>query len=229
MGRLGIRHGAIAFVVLSGLLEPRRAEAGFDLSYDPLFVQGFVADQVVSFDDLTPGAVLETGDPVAPGVTFGGVPGNVVERAIVVDEGGGDLALRSVDVGSEAAPQQSRVAFSFASGVLGVGAVASMTAGNSTTTFPLCEIYDGTLDMLNFISVGGPVASFFGWIGDETSRPIRFVSYGYVAQQPETPFGVDDLAILHAPEPGVSALAVAALLALARSASASARRARRTP
>lgn len=204
-------RGCLLFGLIGALAAPP-ARADYDLSYDSLYSQTFTADQIVSFDDLVPGTVLEMGDPVAPGVTFGGVSGAVVEQALVVDAGGGDLELRSMNVG---APQQSRIAFQFASDVVGVGAVVSMTAGNSSTTFPLCEILDAVPQSLAFISVGGSVDSFFGWLGDETSRPTRFVDYEYAGSSPEASFGLDDLAILYVPEPASTAQAAAALAALA--------------
>lgn len=67
----------------------------------PIFDLTFTPDRVITFDNLTPGTILEPGDTIAPGVTFGGVTIPVfgwdfVERALVVDTGGGNLALERI-------------------------------------------------------------------------------------------------------------------------------------
>jgi hypothetical protein len=210
MARLGLV--AIALAIAS--LPAGVAHAGFDLSYDVLYVKTFVEDQLVTFDGLLPGTVLEPGDAIAPGVQFSAGAGSDADaRALVVDVGGGDRVLRSIDLGTPGSPQQSRIVFAFGSDVITAGVMAN--APGTLFINPQSNIYEASLDILGFASIGGSVVSFFGWRGDETSTPIRYLEYRYAGDQPATPFEVDDLAIVHVPEPGASIASAAATLALA--------------
>jgi hypothetical protein len=214
-----VRCTVLGGLAVASLLLPGAARAEFDLSYEALFTRSFAPDLELSFDDLVAGDVLEPGDPVAAGVAFGGVGDPDEQRALVVDAGGGDLELHSIDLGTPESPLQSRIVLAFDADAVGVG--AEVDAPGDLFSNPNCTIYDPALDTLSFISVGGPVTSFFGWLGDATSRPLRFVEYRFAGDQPAAPFVLDDLAVRYVPEPSAAAPAAATLLALG------ARRARR--
>jgi len=208
------RVDLVALALAIASLPAGVAHAGFDLSYDVLYAKTFVEDQLVPFDGLVPGTVLEPGDSIAPGVKFSaGAGGDADARALVVDVGSGDRVLRSIDLGTPGSPQQSRIVFAFDADVIAVGAMAN--APGTILINPQANIYEASLDILSFASIGGSVVSFFGWRGDETSIPLRYLEYRYAGDQPATPFEVDDLAILYAPEPGAPIAAAAAAIALA--------------
>ena len=193
-------------------LTPESAGADFDPTYEALFTLSFEPDQEVDFDDLVAGVTLMPGDPIAAGVTFGGVGNPAKERALVVDTGDGDLALRQVDLGAEGAPDLSRIVFSFDEDVRSVG--ADLAALGSRESNPNTYIYDAASQELNFISVGDDVIGFLGWAGTDESVPTRFLEYQYVGVQPDTPLTVDDLAVLYVPEPAAAHAGIAGLTGL---------------
>ncbi len=199
---------ACAVLTLAG----QNAHADFDLSYTTTSTKSFSADQEIDFDHLVPGAILTPGDPISPGVSFGGVGEGAEQRALVIDTGGGDLALQQINLGTEMDPDQSRIVFAFDADVRSVG--ADLNALGSFESNPNSYNYDATLDALGFISVGGDVIGFLGWIGTEESRPTRFLEYQYVGVQPATPLAVDDLAILYVPEPAPACAQLAVLCGL---------------
>lgn len=209
--------------LLAIALLPGPAAAGFDLTIQAIFSLTFTPDQVVDFDDFAVGEILEAGEPVAPGVTFGGEAGATPQQAIVVDLGGGNRALRQVNLGSPEAPVLTDIAFTFADPLRSVGADVDAT-GNGTNLFPQARCYGGG-DYLNFVSVGGTVNSFFGFEGQPASTPIDVLVYDYVTDEPAIGMTIDDLAIQYAPEPGAAATASIALVSLASLAPRRSRRA----
>jgi hypothetical protein len=209
--------------LLAIALLPRPAVAGFDLTIQAIFTPSFTPDRVVDFDDFDVGEILEAGEFVAPGVTFGGAAGATLQQAIVVDLGGGNHALRQVNLGSAEAPVLTDIAFTFAAPARSVGADADAT-GNATNLFPQARCYGGG-DYLNFVSVGGTVNSFFGFEGQAASTPIDVLVYDYATDEPAIGMTIDDLANEYAPEPRAAVMSAAALACVATRASRRSRRA----
>lgn len=200
--------------LLAIALLPRPAVAGFDLTIEAIFTLTFAPDQVVDFDDFDVGEILEAGDPVAPGVTFGGAAGATLQQAIVVDLGAGNRALRQLNLGSPETPMLTEIAFTFADGARSVGADADAT-GNTTNLFPLAQCFAADGEALNFVSVGGSVNSFFGFRGEAASTPIGILVYGHATDDPSIGMTIDDLAIEYVPESEAAALTAAALAGIA--------------
>jgi hypothetical protein len=216
----------LAVLAAASLVAAAPASA-YDLTIGLRYELVFTPDVVIDFDDLAPGHVLLPGDPVAPGVVFGGPGAPAEQRAVVVDHGGG-RALAQVDLGSEGASEQSDLVFTFTEDVRSVGARIE-ALGNATNFFPDTRIHDAGDALLSFASVPASVQSFLGWEGQDVSTPIRAVTYQYLADSPADPMTLDDFAILYVPEPpgGCAAGAIAlAGLALARSGRRRARRRR---
>jgi len=168
-------------------LDAPEPEALFRLDYDDHRIDWRLADGDVE---------------IAPGVTAVATYGHTIgHQSFVVDlvDDRGELAGGFV--------------FAFDADVIAVGAMAN--APGTILINPQANIYEASLDILSFASIGGSVVSFFGWRGDETSIPLRYLEYRYAGDQPATPFEVDDLAILYAPEPGAPIAAAAAAIALA--------------
>jgi hypothetical protein len=193
----------------------RPAAAGFDLTIDAVFTQSFTPDLVVDFEAFAIGEILESGDPVAEGITFGGAADTALQPAIVVDTGGGNRALRQINLGTPLAPVLTEIAFTFAPTVRSVGAQADAFGDSPGGFFPLAEIFEPSADILGFVSVGGSVNSFFGFQGESTSTPIGILVYSYADGDPATGMTIDDLALQYVPEAGAAGATLAALAGIA--------------
>jgi hypothetical protein len=188
------------------------AASGFDPTITAIFTIDFTPDVVIDFEDLAIGEILESGDPVAPGVTFGGAPG-ATQQAIVVDTGGGNRALQQVDFGQPGNPNLTAIAFTLADPAR--SAAAQVHAIGSSMLNPMATCYGAGGDILSFVSIGGAVDSFFGFRGQPVSTPIGVLTYDYAADEPSIGMTVDNLAIQFAPEPGAAATALAAMASVA--------------
>jgi MYXO-CTERM domain-containing protein len=173
--------------------------------------EDFAATGSLDFDDLTPGAVLHPGDPLAPGVTFGGVfPAE--EEALVVDLGAGDLALEQR---VRANGSSSVISFTFATPVTAASAtVTVVAAGNGNPGVMAFDAGGAELGSWGFSPDEG-VPSYMGFRNALPPEPgIGRLAYatsqgGVGAER----FRVDDL--VFAPEPAGKSTGAAAAAALA--------------
>jgi len=173
--------------------------------------EDFVATGSLDFDDLTPGAVLAPGDPLAPGVTFGGVfPAE--EEALVVDLGGGNRALEQR---VRANGSSSSISFTFATPVHAASAtVTVVAAGNGNPGVSAYDAGGAELGSWGFGPAEG-VPSYMGFRNALPPEPgIGRIFYG-TSQGGEGAerFRVDDL--VFAPEPAGAGAAAVAAIALA--------------
>jgi hypothetical protein len=133
----------------------------------------------ITFDDLTPGVTLVPGDAIAPGVRFGGSGAAASERALVVDTGGGNLALQTIEI---TAGTPSFIAFEFDSDLDAFGAtVTQVVNGNGN---PAARAFDAALtDLLPF--GWEPATTFFMGHRNASATPIRAYRYS-ISQTPTT-------------------------------------------
>lgn len=132
-----------------------------------------------TFDDLTPGAVLLPGDAIGPGVRFGGSGAAAQERAMVVDTGGGNLALQTIDLGGSVS---SYIAFEFDNDLDACGATVTQVVNGAGN--PAARAFDAALtDLLPFGTE--PPSPFFMGHRNATATPIRAYRYS-ISQSPTT-------------------------------------------
>jgi hypothetical protein len=171
----------------------------------------FTATGSVDFDDLAPGTVLEPGDPVAPGVTFGGVFPEE-ESALVVDLGGGERALeqRVRENGSS-----SVVTFRFATPVEAAAATVTVVAEGGGN--PGVTAYDDALGSLGAWGVSIPEGTPLSMGFRNALPPEPGIAYLLLATSQggagAERFRVDDLVFAPAPDGGDAAAAAALGLA----------------
>jgi len=170
----------------------------------------FVATGGLDFDDLTPGTVLGPGDPLAPGVTFGGVfPAE--EEALVVDLGSGNHAL------------EQRVRANGSSSVLSFTFAAPVTAASATVT--VFAAGNGNPGVLAFDAGGAELGSWGAAPAEGVPLDLGFRDalppepgigrLAYATSQGGAGaerFRVDDL--VFAPEPAAAGAAAAAAITL---------------
>lgn len=185
------------------------------------------ADIVLSFDDLTVGQVLNTGDVIAPGVTFG-VAGRSNVTALVVDQGNGDLALQMIQGNPSAQTNPSAIGFTLDAAFEGVFASWERTSGlnNFDGGFgnPAVQLFDVNDSIVDARSSGwGPSLP-----GTQTdfARGVKLVqgtgdaeAFGVMfdisASGSNSIWTIDDV-IIQVPTPGSAVLASVAGLAAIR-------------
>ncbi len=137
------------------------------------------AGATITFDDLTPGVTLVPGDPIAPGVRFGGSGIASSERALVVDTGGGNLALQTIEI---SAGVPSVIAFEFDSDLDACGATVTQVVNGAGN--PAARAFDAVLtDLLPF--GWEPASTFFMGHRNASATPIRAYRYS-ISQTPTT-------------------------------------------
>ncbi|MGP1347150.1 MAG: hypothetical protein ACTS3F_10865 [Phycisphaerales bacterium] len=165
-------------------------------SYDELN-----ADQIIDFDDLPLGP-LSAGDPIAPGVTFGGAgPDFLQVMAEVVETPGGGRAIRSV-LACTTFCSATAIQFNTPPGVRAFAATWTPVSvgemdGNAATTF-----YDTEG---NYMTSGGTNFSFTKTVvaGSRLNleTPVAgYFEYTYSTLGIEIIYEIDDLHIEYRPE-----------------------------
>lgn len=138
-----MKKTAIAIAALTAAGSASAAVTSYDWVDN---VSDINVDILLDFNDLTVGQVLNEGDVIAPGVTFG-IAGISNVTAVVVDQGGGDLALEMILANPSAQTNPSGIGFTLDAPFEGVFASWERTSGLSNFDGgfgnPAVQLYDG--------------------------------------------------------------------------------------